>query len=75
MYQLDCSTPWDITSYSHSAANDIDVSSESADPYGLWVKNEVTPSAIYVGSTNSPYSVYQYGDVVFAGTAFATVGQ
>ena len=75
VYQLDCSTPWDITSYSHSAANDIDVSSESADPYGLWVKNEVTPSAIYVGSTNSPYSVYQYGDVVFAGTAFATVGQ
>ena len=75
VYQLDCSTPWDITSYSHSAANDIDVSSESADPYGLWVKNEVTPSAIYVGSTNSPYSVYQYGDVVFAGIAFATVGQ
>ena len=75
VYQLDCSTPWDITSYSHSAANDIDVSSESADPYGLWVKNEVTPSAIYVGSTNSPYSVYQYGDVVFSGTAFATVGQ
>ena len=75
VYQLDCSTAWDITSMSHDASNDIDVSSETTAPYGIWVKNEVTPSEIYVGSTNSPYKVYQYGDVNFTGTAYATVGQ
>ena len=75
VYQLDCSTPWDITSYSHSAANDIDVSSETVDPYGLWVKQEVSPSDFYVGSTASPYNIFQYGESVFAGTVLATVGQ
>jgi len=75
VYQLDCSTPWDITSYSHNAANDLDLSSETGDPYGLWVKQEVTPTQFYVGSTASPYNIFQYGESAFAGTVYATVGQ
>jgi hypothetical protein len=61
VYQLDCSTAWDITSMSHSSSNDIDVSGQTTSPYGLWVSDEVNPTNIYVGSTASPYSVYQYG--------------
>ena len=75
VYQLDCSTAWDITSMSHDSANDVSVATQTTAPYGLWVKQEVTPSEIYVGSTNSPYSVYQYGDISFSGSAYATVGQ
>ena len=75
VYQLDCSTPWDISTYSHSASNDIDVSGETGDPYGLWVKQEVTPTQFYVGSTASPYNIFQYGESAFAGTVLATVGQ
>jgi len=61
VYQLDCSTAWDITSMSHSSSNDIDVSGQTTSPYGVWVSDEVNPVNIYVGSTASPYSVYQYG--------------
>ena len=69
IYQLDCSTDWDITSMSHDSANDIDVSGETATPYGIDIKQAVTPDAFYVGSTSSPYKVYQYSANSFSGTA------
>ena len=72
VYQLDCSTPWDITSMTHTASNDIDVSGETTNPYGLWISGGITPSNIYVGSSNSLYKVYQYGANNFAGTVSAS---
>jgi len=75
VYQLDCSTPWDITSMTHTASNDIDVSGETTSPYGLWISGGVTPANIYVGSASSLYKVYQYGTPAYAGTVYASVSQ
>tara|TARA_B110000495_G_C22898168_1_gene524068 strand:- start:30 stop:1001 length:972 start_codon:yes stop_codon:yes gene_type:complete len=61
VYQLDCSTAWDITSMTHTASNDIDVSGQTTSPYGVWVSDEVNPVNIYIGGQTSPYSIYQYG--------------
>lgn len=69
IYQLDCSTAWDITSMSHDSGNDIDVSGETGVPYGLAIKEEVSPSIFYVGSTASPYKVFQYSENSFSGSA------
>lgn len=75
VYQLDCSTPWDITSMTHTASNDIDVSPETTGPYGIWLSPQVNPDHIYVGSSSSLYKVYQYGTPAFSGTVYASVSQ
>jgi len=73
VYTIDCSTPWDVSTGTHSAANDLDVSSQTTTPNGLSVSPQVDPDNIYVGSTASPYQVFQYGPAPFAGSAFASV--
>ena len=75
VYRLDCSSAWDITSMTHSAANDLDVSTETTSPYGIWLSPQVDPDFIYVGSSSSLYKVYQYGTPAFSGSVLASVTQ
>lgn len=73
VYTLDCSSAWDITSMTHTAANDIDISGQTSAVYGIDTSGGVTPTSIIVGSIASPYSVYDYGAAPFAGSVLATV--
>lgn len=72
VYTLDCSTPWNITTMTHTAANDIDISGQTTAAYGIDTSGGVTPSSIIVGSTSSPYTVYEYGFQPFAGSVYST---
>ena len=58
VYQLNCSTAWDIRSFSHDGESDIDLSGETTAPYGLWVSDEDIPVNIYVGADDN--NIYQY---------------
>jgi WD40 repeat protein len=75
VYTLDCSTPWNITTMTHTASNDIDISGQTTAAYGIDTSGGVSPTSIIVGSTSSPYTVYEYGDVPFAGSVLATIKQ
>ena len=75
IYTIVCSSAWNVSTGSHDSVDDIDVSGETTAPYGLATSGGVTPTDFYVGSTASPYKVYQYELQAWAGTAYASVGQ
>lgn len=73
VYTLVCSTPWNITTMTHTPANDIDISGQTSDVYGIDTSNGVSPTSIIVGSTASPYTIYDYGAIPYSGSVLATV--
>ena len=75
IYTIECSSAWNVSTGSHDSADDIDVSGETTAVYGLATSGGVTPTDFYVGSTASPYKVYQYELQAFSGSAYASVGQ